>query len=1006
MGSTLDEALRSTSRDGGAATRPGEARATSLASSDATVLAEPRDAGRPRASARSTALDGAPSGEDEAALDDEEALRPGATIDRYEVAGLLGAGGMGAVYRARDPELDRWLAIKVLRRGRQGARDEARFLREAQAMARLSHPNVVPVHDVGASRYGPFLAMELVEGVTLRRWLDEAPRGWREVVELFAQAGHGLAEAHAAGIVHRDFKPENVLVDRRGRARVTDFGLARPEVEARPAAGAAIGESALTRSGTIMGTPAYMAPEQLAGRKVDARADVFAFCVALHEAALGGQPFGGATIGERLARITAGQRERARGGAAPRWLARAIDRGLAADPEARWAGMTPLLAALERGLGRRRRAGWLAAATLPAAALVGAVMASRPEPPSCAAEEALAGVWGEAESAAVAAAIRGTGLAFAEDTWLKVQVLVDSYAEAWVDLRERSCAEHRGGAISSDLLDRRALCLDRRRADLALVLAALRAGERGAVERAVDLIGGLEAVASCLDPARPAGGERAGNPGFAAWAEDVRVRLMEVRVHERSGALAAARARAEAIAAEAEALGEEAPRLEALYLRARALAGLGEHEAAERDLVAVLEGAHARGLDALATQAAAFLIFVSGEARARYAVGEAWARLALAGARRIGDDGREEATARHYYGVMLSSADRVEEALAELEQAYALRLRLLGADHVETSGSATSLGNVLWKAGRLEEAVTLQQKSLASREAALGPNHPALVIPLGNLGVALVALERAPEARAAWTRALALLRANFPESHPNVAVISANLADLDAQAGDHAAAREHYEAALAGARVSLGEHPDTALILTGLASARIALGELDLAEAALVEAAAMTARTVGAEHSNAAAIRLTTARLRRAQGRAEAAREEAAAARAIAERAFGPEHPRVAEALLAAADAALALGRPAEAIADLERARAIAEASESPLMGARALLALARALEGSGGDRAAAARHRARAMELAEEAGSAGAELRAELAATVGSGPRADSAPGAGEAGGGLRSGH
>ncbi|MCB9567144.1 MAG: serine/threonine protein kinase [Myxococcales bacterium] len=301
-------------------------------------------------------------------------LPAGARIGRYEIIEPLGAGGMGEVYRAYDPELDRWLAIKILREERRARRDEARFLREAQAMARLSHPNVVPVHDVGISDQGLFLAMELVEGQTLRGWLREQERGWREIVAIFIEAGRGLAEAHAAGIVHRDFKPENVLVDRRGRPRVTDFGLARPEggeggSRARLAA-VSLGSSGLTRSGTIMGTPAYMAPEQLSGRKVDGRADLFAFCVVLYEALFQTSPYGGATIGERLAVIVDGKLQEAPRRGVPRWLVRALSRGLQAEPDARWPSMEALLGALEGGL-QRRRSAWVAALALPPLALVG-----------------------------------------------------------------------------------------------------------------------------------------------------------------------------------------------------------------------------------------------------------------------------------------------------------------------------------------------------------------------------------------------------------------------------------------------------------------------------------------------------------------------------------------------------------------------------------------------------------------------------------------------------------
>ncbi|MCA9693542.1 MAG: serine/threonine protein kinase, partial [Myxococcales bacterium] len=214
------------------------------------------------------------------------ALQRGDSIDRYLILARLGEGGMGLVYAAHDPELDRKVAIKLLRGDPtdSGARD--RLLREAQAMARLSHPNVITVHDVGTARGHVFVAMEYVEGGTLGTWLEEQERGWRAVLDVFLAAGRGLAAAHEAGLVHRDFKPDNVLLERDGRVRVADFGLARYGLGAAPTHPPAPAEAPtdmtrtgvslntkLTITGATVGTPAYMAPEQLGGVDVDARAD-------------------------------------------------------------------------------------------------------------------------------------------------------------------------------------------------------------------------------------------------------------------------------------------------------------------------------------------------------------------------------------------------------------------------------------------------------------------------------------------------------------------------------------------------------------------------------------------------------------------------------------------------------------------------------------------------------------------------------------------------------------
>jgi serine/threonine protein kinase len=266
----------------------------------------------------------------------EPVLPEGTPLGPYVLREVLGMGGMGVVYAAEDPRLGRRVALKLLRPLRADVQGEshARLLREAQAMARLSHPNVLPVFELGTANGRDFLAMEWVEGTTLAGWLRTRERPWREVLDLFLAAGAGLAAAHRAGLVHRDFKPANVLVGADGRPRVTDFGLARQG--AAPPAHVPPGNTAedATLTGTVAGTPAYMSPEQRAGRSVDARSDQYSFCVALHEALHGERP-----SGARALTATHGRR-------IPKHLRAAMTRGLSAEPEARFPTMDALLAAL------------------------------------------------------------------------------------------------------------------------------------------------------------------------------------------------------------------------------------------------------------------------------------------------------------------------------------------------------------------------------------------------------------------------------------------------------------------------------------------------------------------------------------------------------------------------------------------------------------------------------------------------------------------------------------
>jgi WD40 repeat protein len=277
-------------------------------------------------------------------------------IGRYRVEGRLGQGAMGVVYAAVDEQLGRRVALKLLHPVSAGdATGRARLLREAQAMARLRHENVALVYDVGTHEPGTereqvFIALELVEGVTLDVWLRQAPRAWPEVLALFQQAGRALAAAHRAGVLHRDFKPENVLVDAGGRARVLDFGLARALAEPAVDDPADSLSTPLTRTGSILGTPAYMAPEQLRGDKADARADQFSFCVALYEGLYGERPFAGVHRFEGV-RVTHAPKD----GRVPGELRRVLLRGLADAPDDRHVDMDALLAALRPPPRRRWR---------------------------------------------------------------------------------------------------------------------------------------------------------------------------------------------------------------------------------------------------------------------------------------------------------------------------------------------------------------------------------------------------------------------------------------------------------------------------------------------------------------------------------------------------------------------------------------------------------------------------------------------------------------------------
>jgi hypothetical protein len=341
-------------------------------------------------------------------------------LGRYRIERVLGAGTMGVVVSAFDPELEQRRAIKLMQPSRTDAQSRARFSREAKAMARLSHPNVVSVHDVGTHDERVFVVMDYVPGITMADWLRRGERGWLEIVETFRLAGRGLAAAHAAGLVHRDFKPENVLVTDDGAVKVMDFGLVRAASDDADGDEAATTSSdgvarvdGLTRAGALVGTPAYMPPEQIRGAPADARADQFAFCVALYEAIYGQRPFGGESLAEIVSDIERGAPRRPLRHDVPVWIFDVIARGLRADPADRWPDIPALLSALDPGRSARRRrriviaigialvllAGGVALllddlrARLHPVAVRGDVSAASIEPPMVRAEDAIVGAY-------------------------------------------------------------------------------------------------------------------------------------------------------------------------------------------------------------------------------------------------------------------------------------------------------------------------------------------------------------------------------------------------------------------------------------------------------------------------------------------------------------------------------------------------------------------------------------------------------------------------------------
>ena len=428
-----------------------------------------------------------------------------ARVGRYQLLQEMASGGMGVVYSAYDEKLERRVAIKVLHA--IVSADARRLIeREARALARLSHPNIVPIHDVLDADGGLAIVMEFVKGQTLGAWVEERPRTWRDVLDVYLQAARGLKAAHELGMVHRDFKPANAIVGHDGRVRVLDFGLVRSRSIADDTTSADSTEQALAMTETIegvVGTPAYMAPEQVRG-VAKAAADQFSFCVALYEALFGQRPFGGTTLTElehaaRSGSVIPPPRNRP----APRWLWAAIRRGLRAEPGERHQSMTALIAALSRDRHRARR--WAATLGLAAAAAatawtIAALGAERSSLPPCnAGSERIATVWNADRRAALRRSFANLNDAYLESATEHVSARLDEYAAEWTIAHRTACLANRRGEEPAIVLTRRSQCLNRHLSALSSAIDVLVDVEPDTAKSVSDVVASLPEIESCSD---------------------------------------------------------------------------------------------------------------------------------------------------------------------------------------------------------------------------------------------------------------------------------------------------------------------------------------------------------------------------------------------------------------------------------------------------------------------------------------------------------------------------
>jgi tetratricopeptide (TPR) repeat protein/predicted Ser/Thr protein kinase len=920
-------------------------------------------------------------------------LSRGLLLGHYMLLEKLGAGGMGEVFAAFDPRLDRRVAIKLLRSGSLSADEgKTRLQREAQAMARLQHPNVIAVHDVGTFADRVFIAMEFVEGETLGEWL-RGERTWRDVVDVFGQAGRGLAAAHAAGLVHRDFKPDNVLLGKDGRPRVVDFGLAR-QTTSTPSPGQPMPEliipdsalaQPLTRDGAVMGTPGYMAPEQIAGLPTDARTDQFSFCVALYEALYGKRPYGGATLRAHAEEISQGRLLPPAGDTdVPDEVYEALSRGLSNDPAKRWPDMDALLKALTPRQGLSGRLVILVASlTLLALAGTGFAVWQQRRLRVCGGQEKrLVDVWDEPRKRTLQSAFVASKVPGADSAWRAVERSVDAWALDWVNTSRDVCEATRVRKVDSeDVYELRQTCLTSRLDQLRAQLNLFEAADRDVVATATSAVASLGPPQGCLDARAPrtrpvdAAQQRATT---ALEAELTKARALFAASKYADGA--AQLEKALTPGASSETLAEALLLLEHLQHRA------GQKKKGDAALLEAAEYAM-KAQDAALLARAFSRLAVSREEDELTDQAEVWNRLAHSAASRVPDEWEvlvelslndgigsshrkqhddalkdfrnaltlqeqhlgpthpQVAQTHNLLGATLTNLGRLDEAIGSFEKSLALHLALEGPEHSHTASAQHNLASTLRRKGRYADALPHAEAALATRRLVLGAEHLDTLRSMESLARTLQYLGRRDEALALLQELLEVRRRVLGPKTKDVATTCELLAELYA-------AGEDWREALTAADEELGialalKGPDDALTARAhltRADALVGLGQWSDAKKSLDEALRIRRAEAGPESLEVVGVLQAQGRLALGQRRGAEAKLLFEKALALREKQGSATHEALASSRAGLGQALLQLDQPKEAVAEFEAVLALLADVDDTRKLARAKVDLARAL--------------------------------------------------------------
>jgi tetratricopeptide (TPR) repeat protein len=719
-----------------------------------------------------------------------------------------------------------------------------------------------------------FVAMEYLEGEDLQSWCErEGGRPWEEVLSAYIKAGRGLEAAHRAGLVHRDFKPENAFRCEDGRVKVLDFGLAflaQPDLlsthseedEAEFSADEVVTATTatlnserssshslsmrMTKPGAVLGTPAFMAPEQWDGAETDARSDQFSFCAALYEGVYAQRPFRGETIPSLAFNIKRGEVSEAPANSkVPTWLRRVLLRGLERDPDKRWPSMGALLAELERDRTAPRRR-MLAAAAALGLVLGGWWWSSNQDANRLAAcqgsDGRLAELWSRAQRDEVRRSIEATGLSYAADTAARVEKGIDDYAGEWIAGHREACEATRvRGEQSSNAMDLRMACLERRRSELSALIGVFEKADKEVVEKASNAVDALSSLEACADvEALLSGVPAPADAETATRVEEIRGELSRALALQKAGKYEEG-LDVSALALEAsKSLGYEPLRAEALTTRGNLLHLSGQYEAAETDLTEAVWLATAHKHDQYVLLAASALLQVVGFEKAKTDEGLIWWRYAQAVLTRVGGDPPREAQLNNAIGNLYLAKQDFAKAREYYLESLRIRETLPSWKASSRAKLFLNLGTASLELGENDTGQEYFEQALGVLRVTDGPRHPSTAKAHNNLGIAL---ERAKDYDGAirhQNAALDIKKEIFGAEHPSIAGSLGNLANVRALMGDYEGSRDLYLEALRIFEKALGpKHHYVGRCHNGIAEAERRLENWDAALASLARAIAI-----------------------------------------------------------------------------------------------------------------------------------------------------------------------